>query len=71
MEVLFNKWWRRGLLRPSVNGLLTNCGAETPFVMKMMKVLKILKLVFEDDISSEMFPSKQIEDFVMNKRYVF
>ena len=69
MEILFGKWWMRGLLKPCENGLLKNCGSETIFVKELMEVIKLLKLVFADAVTHEMFTSKFAEDFVMEKRY--
>jgi len=68
MEILFYKWWMRGILKPCENGLLKNCGSEAVFVKELMEVIKLLKLIFADKFSSEACSSKLIENFVLEKR---
>ena len=66
MNILFDNWWQRALMKPLKWGLLNNCSNETNFVCPMMKILKILKYILYNKGFEEESPF--IKSFILEKQ---
>jgi hypothetical protein len=69
MDILFNKWWRHGLLKPLECGLLKNCAPESGFINDLKEMAIILKAIFYDKpIAGLSLNIQGLEKFVADKK---
>ena len=56
-------------MKPTENGLLKSCAAESEFITQLKPVLKVLKSVLYDrPIDGLAVPSESVKEFVQSKK---
>ena len=69
MDAVFNKWWLHALMKPSENGLLSNCSPESNFTIQLAQAVKVLKAIFYDKPISESTFSPIEKEFIIEQQY--
>lgn len=68
MDILFNKWWLRGLMKPLENALLRNCSFDTKFIVQFKSIAKIMKNVIYGKDLCDLSGNPLLNDFVASKK---